>query len=503
MATYSPTYSLDLEASSSQYAYASDTTSLSITGALTIEAWVKFESAPASGNSYMIAGKWNSGSNARSWLFTSQNDFEVAGSALVFRVDKTGDNTGSVCIGSVSFTPTTGQWYHLAAVYTTASSGTIALYVDSVLQTTTYGTRNATAIYDGNANTDIGSRNGGASTFLDGKICQVRLWNTDRSASIASTYTTIIDSASGLAASWQLNNDYQDGSGNRNNLTSSGSPVFSADVPTLTAYTLSDSIDLESSSSQYSSITDAQQTGLDFTTAMSLEGWFKFESEPGTDANFALITKFENATANRSYLFSYRDTSGVKSLQLQLSTLGTTVNSDVGVSWDASTDVWYHLAVTYAGGATLEVKFYVDGSQQGTTQVTTVASIFNGTAAFLIGAATPASPSAFFDGKIFMVRTWSSVRTSSDFSTNQCDFLAAGTSNLSAQWTFSSSYRDFSGNSNSLTATNAPVFSSDIPSVCSSAGPANLKSLDTNLKANIKSYNTNVLANIKSINTNA
>lgn len=35
------------------------------------------------------------------------------------------------------------------------------------------------------------------------------------------------------------------------------------------------------------------------------------------------------------------------------------------------------------------------------------------------------------------------------------------------------------------------------------AGPTNLKSLDTNVKANIKSYNTNVLANIKSINTNA
>lgn len=35
-----------------------------------------------------------------------------------------------------------------------------------------------------------------------------------------------------------------------------------------------------------------------------------------------------------------------------------------------------------------------------------------------------------------------------------------------------------------------------------SSGPANLKSLDTNLKANIKSYNTNLLANIKSIDTN-
>jgi len=35
------------------------------------------------------------------------------------------------------------------------------------------------------------------------------------------------------------------------------------------------------------------------------------------------------------------------------------------------------------------------------------------------------------------------------------------------------------------------------------SGPANLKSLNTNLKANIKSYNTNLIANIKSINTNS
>jgi len=41
-----------------------------------------------------------------------------------------------------------------------------------------------------------------------------------------------------------------------------------------------------------------------------------------------------------------------------------------------------------------------------------------------------------------------------------------------------------------------------IAPVASASGPANLKSLDTNLKANIKSYNTNLIANIKSINTN-
>lgn len=41
------------------------------------------------------------------------------------------------------------------------------------------------------------------------------------------------------------------------------------------------------------------------------------------------------------------------------------------------------------------------------------------------------------------------------------------------------------------------------PASGGASGPANLKSLDTNVKSNIKSVNTNVLANIKSINTNA
>jgi len=44
------------------------------------------------------------------------------------------------------------------------------------------------------------------------------------------------------------------------------------------------------------------------------------------------------------------------------------------------------------------------------------------------------------------------------------------------------------------------VMASFAPYVVS--GPANLKSLNTNLKANIKSYNTNLIANVKSINTN-
>jgi hypothetical protein len=51
--------------------------------------------------------------------------------------------------------------------------------------------------------------------------------------------------------------------------------------------------------------------------------------------------------------------------------------------------------------------------------------------------------------------------------------------------------------------TTAAVMVAIKPSTGGASGPANLKSLDTNVKANISSYNTNPLANIKSINTNA
>lgn len=53
------------------------------------------------------------------------------------------------------------------------------------------------------------------------------------------------------------------------------------------------------------------------------------------------------------------------------------------------------------------------------------------------------------------------------------------------------------------TATRSGLIVASFSPVAGASGPANLKSLDTNVKANIKSYNTNVLANIKSINTNA
>jgi len=64
------TYSLDLEAASSQYATGADSASLSQTGDITIEANVKFESLPAAGSEMVLLSKWDENSAERSYKMT-------------------------------------------------------------------------------------------------------------------------------------------------------------------------------------------------------------------------------------------------------------------------------------------------------------------------------------------------------------------------------------------------------------------------------------------------
>ena len=64
----------------------------------------------------------------------------------------------------------------------------------------------------------------------------------------------------------------------------------------------SNSIDLESGSSQYLSIADANQAGLDLSDNLTLEAWVKFESFHASEAT-PLIFKRNASGGNRSYSF--------------------------------------------------------------------------------------------------------------------------------------------------------------------------------------------------------
>lgn len=256
------------------------------------------------------------------------------------------------------------------------------------------------------------------------------------------------------------------------------------------------SLDLESGSSQRA--TTADSVSLSITGNLSLECWVKLESAPGTDTSYGIITKTDSDT-QRSYKLFYADVSGVKSLRFGSSSDGSSQPTGV-VNTTLTVGTWTHLGLSYtaAGGS---CEFFVNGVSIGTAG-SLATSLFNSNKGLSIGSTGDgAGFSEYFDGLIALPRVWSSVRTGSDYSTNQCTILGA-TASMAAEWSLTDVYTDGSGNGNTLTPSGSPVFSSDVPSVCAVTGPTNLKSLDTNPKANIKSYDTNVLSNIKSINTN-
>src|SRR3989344_3808742 len=228
-ATSSPatnTYSLDLEDGSTQYATVSDSASLSPTSAISVENWVKFESLPSSGNHMTFAWKW-AGSNQRTWWWALTNDSGTY--KLRWLPDQYG--TGATQDAEpVSWTPSTGTWYHVAVTYAPGATSETKVHVDGLQQGATQ-TGTVTAVFDSTAPVDVGGNSGGI--YLDGTIDDVRIWNTVRTVGEISgnKNAELTGSESGLVAYWKLNNAATDLTANANNLTLTNNPVYSSDVP--------------------------------------------------------------------------------------------------------------------------------------------------------------------------------------------------------------------------------------------------------------------------------
>lgn len=134
---------------------------------------------------------------------------------------------------------TTDMWYRLSISWLSASS-LATFYLNAVSVGSTTGL--LTAINNNASRFGIAmNRNGAGSpaNFLDGKLDDVRVWNTTRSASdiFNNTDSTLTGAEAGLAAYYQLNNNYDDTTANANIMTATNSPVFTTDVPFVGATT--------------------------------------------------------------------------------------------------------------------------------------------------------------------------------------------------------------------------------------------------------------------------
>ncbi|MGI9428690.1 MAG: LamG-like jellyroll fold domain-containing protein [Bythopirellula sp.] len=118
-------HSLDFSLGSKARVEIPDSGSLDLTGDFTVETWINFSSL--SGDQW-FAGKRNiGGPESCYWLEWDTSDAQVN-----FFV---GTSAGYERARSQSFTPNTGQWYHIAGVHD-ATAGEVRLYIDGQLNNT-------------------------------------------------------------------------------------------------------------------------------------------------------------------------------------------------------------------------------------------------------------------------------------------------------------------------------------------------------------------------------
>lgn len=154
--------SRDFESTTTEYFSLADNASLSITGDLSTAGWVKFESLPSAGNLMCFLAKTD-GSNQRSYEFRLNNS---AGTyQLQFRSCSDG-TAGTQATSTVTWTPSTGVWYHIAAVYD-ASAGEVDFYVNGSAQGATQ-TGAATSLFDSTASFSLGANVQGTTQYFDG-----------------------------------------------------------------------------------------------------------------------------------------------------------------------------------------------------------------------------------------------------------------------------------------------------------------------------------------------
>jgi len=157
------------------------------------------------------------------------------------------------------------------------------------------------------------------------------------------------------------------------------------------------------------SIADGSQSGLDFSSDFSISAWINLES---IATNIGVIVSKWNpsAASQLSYRFSY----GYDDSRLYLETSSTGSNELLSYcSWTPSTSTWYHVVVTYDGGASAgsRVKLYIDGVSQTMAADNAPSSVFNSNQSFNIG---NNGTNRQFDGLIDMVGVWNVTLTSTE-----------------------------------------------------------------------------------------
>ena len=150
--------------------------------------------------------------------------------------------------------------------------------------------------------------------------------------------------------------------------------------------------------------------------------------------------------------------------QLRLSVSSNGTNSEtLAQDINLQTGTWQQVGVSW-DSATSTAKFYLNAALIG-TRTGVLTAIHDNASTFQVGMSKDGAGAAenFYDGLIDEVRVFNVERSEEEMLYGLTQQIPVNTAGLVAYYKFNGDYTDATANANNLTATNSPVFTSDVP----------------------------------------
>ncbi len=342
------------------YINAGNASSLQITGAITLSAWIKLNSNNV--NEDVITKDGISG-NYSYQLVTNTNG------TMNFNFSGDGSTTPGSVNGSTVLS--TGTWYFVTGVYIPGKS--VAIYVNGI-QDGINTTNIPSSQFASTANLIIGSENTGGNNSMDGTIDEARVYNRALSSADIST---LYNFAPGPVGYWDFENGsgtaVSDKSGNANTGTWNGSGTTHWRPG---KYGTGGNFD---GSTDYVAVTDNATESIT-GTGLSIGSWIKLNSN---SVQSSIVEKYDSGSGGKNgYLFRVLSTGVLEAGVADAS--GFTTVDDTNT---LSANTWYFVEMTYDGS---NIRIYVNGVLNKTGAATK--SITDGTTEFRIGGEGATNP---------------------------------------------------------------------------------------------------------------
>lgn len=465
-----------------QYADIPDNAAYSIptTGALTVSVWLKqytnqFTLSEGSGYANVL-GKSDFGSpNHVEWQMRLYNltntETDMRGSESSFYVFS---SAGGIGVSSDYMRETTdvGRWIH----YLATMDGTyVRLYKDGVLQEvanyigTVTPADTIAKIYVAHAD-----NNG----YYYGEVGPIKIWNRVLSQSEVTRQSTSDESnTTGLVGHWladSANLRLTDQTAAANHGTLRNSPTFVSSSMNSSrrieksrkqVYT-KQAINLNGTT-QYGTIADASQTGLDVDDKdFLITGWVKFNALSSIQTLFAKVdTAHANAGTAGAVGYDCIFNTGSNG-QITFRTRSN-VSGNQTASYRFPRDGgWHHFAVVFKRGASGKCQLWLDNIR--VVNFSSFAADMGNDGVFRVGASSGSAISQFLNGSLSALHfyTWTAGTMPDDYQNIIDDVYnkrsTTYTNGLVSTWKFDGDVADSYG-TNNLTATATPTYSAALP----------------------------------------